>query len=83
MRLDSAKKFAEAVGCLAVMTWMIMPRNNSAKLIEIMGESHKMMFKAAISRDGSATFEDLRTEAEVFESNAVELITDFWNGFVE
>jgi hypothetical protein len=71
------KDIAVAVVGLAMITRLILPRNNGAELITLVGEANKALIKAA---NPQATPE-MRTNAEKLAAEAQEALDRFWAGF--
>jgi hypothetical protein len=68
-----------AVG-IALVSTLVMPRNNTAKVLEAMGSGFAQSIKAAT---GGSVLQDMRSAAEQFHERAMEAIGDFWKGFSE
>lgn len=81
MRLDSAKNLAIAVIGTAMVATMIMPRRNTAQVLNSMMTIHSGTIRAAIGRDGTATFVDTRSSAERYQDEAYAALSEFWEGF--
>jgi hypothetical protein len=67
------------VASLAVVTWAVMPRRNTAALLQTMGEAHAVMIRAAHPQ---ATQDD-RSNAERYAAKAQQALDEFWDGFTD
>jgi hypothetical protein len=77
---NPAVKWLMGVVGIALVSTLVMPRNNTAKVMEAMGAGFAQSIKAAT---GGSVLQDMRSAAEQFHERAMEAIGDFWKGFSE
>lgn len=77
---DPMKWLTALVG-MAIVTRLVLPGNNTRKIIEAHSNAISAMVRVATAP--TTWQEDLRSAAEKFHQQAMDAIADFWEGFRE
>jgi hypothetical protein len=65
---------------IALVSQLVMPRNQTAKILEATTNGFAQSIRAAT---GGVVNRDTRSSAEIFHARAMQAVAEFWEGFVE
>lgn len=72
---------ATAVAALGIITYAVLPRSNTVKVLETQGQFMAAALRAAQGPSSGPLAAELRSQADRFAAEAEEALETFWEGF--
>jgi len=76
-----ARDIATAVAAVGVITYAVLPRSNTVKVLETQGQAFAAMVRASQGPSSGPLAAELRSQAERFAAEAEAALATFWEGF--
>lgn len=76
-----ARDIATAVAAVGVLTYALMPRTNTVKVLETHSQAMAAMLRAAQGPTSGPLAVELATQAEKYQEEARVALETFWRGF--